>query len=86
MKVLINTKRCAITIGPDCMVLFYLDCFFIPAFSFFVFIGVLVTNMVFNNSDNVAFRFATIFVCLGQPISYLVTALSNPGIVSRSII
>ena len=42
--------------------------------------------MVFANSDNLIFRVAILIVCLGQPLSYLRVALSNPGIASHSVI
>lgn len=64
----------------------YSDCLFISAFSFFLIVAIGMINIVFNNSQNVYFRVATILICFGQPLSYLNVALSNPGIVSKSII
>ena len=41
-----------------------------------------IINTVFTSSENIIFRVITVFVCVLQPLSYLITALSNPGIVS----
>lgn len=46
----------------------------------------MMIKMVFSSSPNAYFRAITVMVCLGQPLAYLVVALSNPGIVSHSII
>lgn len=40
---------------------------------------------VFNASEDFLFRISTVLICLGQPFSYLMVALSNPGIVSESV-
>lgn len=82
MKVLVNTNN-PITIGPDCKAPPYTDLCFLPTFIAFCTVSYFLTALVFSTTDNIYFRITTVFICVGHPLSYLLVAISNPGIVTE---
>jgi hypothetical protein len=49
---------------------------------FFVITGFFVTNYIFSTTENIFLRGITFLICTFQPIAYLVTALSDPGVIT----
>lgn len=47
-------------------------------------VSYLVIQLVFTTTENIYFRLITAIVCIGEPLSYLIVALSNPGIITQS--
>jgi len=58
---------------------------FVPTFAFFAAVGYFMTRFVFSTSENGFFRVLTLAVCLLQPLAYLLTALVDPGVVTKSM-
>jgi len=39
--------------------------------------------MVHNSADSIIFKLVTDFICIGQCVSYLLLAISDPGVVTE---
>jgi hypothetical protein len=78
-------NKFVISIGPDCTSLLSLDCLFMPAFAFFAISGYFMTRFVFSSTESIIFRILTVAICGLQPITYLLTALLDPGVVTESL-
>lgn len=74
-----------ISLGPDCTFPLTLGCLFLPAFCFFLVAGCFMINYVHNTTENFWFRLITIIICTLQPLSYLSTALVDPGFITESV-
>lgn len=81
LVVLMHSRLCTISLGPDCTAVLIVDCLFIPTFLCFAAVGYFMTKFVYSTSENPMFRFITLAVCSIQPLTYLITALSDPGAV-----
>ena len=80
---LLNTESCTISIGPDCIFDHKLDCCFIPTFITFAAISTLMIIYMNNNVESEVAKIITYIVCIGECLSYLMVALSNPGIAHK---
>jgi hypothetical protein len=85
LKVLLVINKFAISIGPDCTYLLNVDCLFVPAFTLFAVSGFFMTRFVFNTTESLLFRILTVVICTLQPAAYLLTALLDPGVVTKSV-
>lgn len=85
MKILLESGRLLLSLGPDCNPINYSDSLFIPAFTFFAIASFFMTRYVYDTTESVWFRAITTLVCTIQPISYLITAIVDPGIVTESM-
>lgn len=47
-------------------------------------VSYFVIQLVFSTTENIYLRIITAVVSIGEPLSYLIVALSNPGIVTQS--
>lgn len=81
MKVLYRRGTFVVALGPQCKIIRKVDCFFMCAFSFFCLAAFTVLTKVMSLEGFIVLKVLALIACTGQPISYLVTAFTNPGII-----
>jgi hypothetical protein len=74
-----------ITLGPDCKIYnLIIDWCFISTFLFFCTGAFFMLKFMLSSTTNIYLILATIIVCIGTCLSYLLVATSNPGIITQS--
>lgn len=57
---------------------------FLSAFFTFSIVSYLVIALVQTSADSFLFKVCTYVVCIGQCVTYLLVAISDPGVVTES--
>ena len=70
----------SITLGPDCTLFYNIDWCFIPTFICFTVASIAILYLVFSNSQSIIVKLSGLLICGGEVVSYLLMAISNPGI------
>jgi hypothetical protein len=60
-----------------------IDWCFLPTFLAFSIVSYFLIQLVYATTSNLFFRLVTTIICIGEPLSYLLVALSNPGVVTE---
>ncbi len=77
---MIYDGKYSVTLGPDCNKLSYLDWCFLPTFICFTVASIAILYLVFSNSQSIVVKLSGILICGGELLSYLLMAISDPGI------
>jgi hypothetical protein len=62
------------------------DLCFLPTFIVFCVVSYFLTSLVFSTTENIYFRITTIFITFGHHLSYLLVAITDPGIITESAV
>jgi len=54
----------------------------VPAFLAFSAAGLFLIRLVFTTAESPFFKVAALIICIGQPLSYLLVGLSDPGVIT----
>ena len=79
--VVLYDGKFVLTLGPDCKTILIIDWCFLPTFTIFCVLSIFTIQFVFASSGNVYLQIATVIVCVGTCVSYLMVGISNPGVV-----